>query len=272
MILVGDRSLHAIVKAPAMKSIARRITHDFHLRPMTHDETAHYLHSKLKAAGSLIPEFVFPAAVCTELWRASGGWPGILDRIALLALARSETLPVRKEQIESPVLPKGTWDEIALEEAEAGQETSDAAPPPVLQVSSDGVLLKELSFDLPRFLIGRSDHNDLAIASRFISRHHVLLVRHGSSTLLMDLNSASGTFVNSNRVSNHVLVNGDLITIGHHNIKFSDPQATTRGTLEGTAFADTAILKTLQDMRKLLAQENTELVAVVKDVSTTSGQ
>ena len=52
----------------------------------------------------------------------------------------------------------------------------------------------------------------------------------------------------------------DVITVGHHRIKFSDPFVTKRGRLEGEDFADTAIMKTLEDMRNLLAQENTALL------------
>ena len=123
--------------------------------------------------------------------------------------------------------------------------------------------------DKSRVLVGRSEHNDIAIASRFISRHHALLVRHGKTTFLMDLNSTNGTFVNSKRVSNHVLLHDDIITVGHHRIKFCDPFATTRGTLEGEDFADTAIMKTLEDMRSLLAQENTEILpAATEDLPT----
>ncbi len=121
----------------------------------------------------------------------------------------------------------------------------------------------------PRLLIGRSDHNDIAIGSRFISRHHALLVRHGSATFLMDLNSTNGTFVNAKRVSNQVLVHDDVITVGHHKIKFSDPYARSRDQLDGPEFADTAIMKTLEDMRNLLAQENTALLpAATEDLPT----
>lgn len=270
IVLVSDRSLHAMIKAPAMASIAKRLTHDFHLRPMSHGETVQYLYTKLRAAGSAAPEFVFPAAVCSELWRASGGWPGIVDRIALLALAKSETLPVTPAQIEQPILPNGTWDEVALAEAE--QETGTPAAPPTLCVSCDGAMLQELTFDLPRLLIGRSEHNDFAIGSRFVSRHHALLVRHGSSTFLMDLNSSNGTFVNSKRVSNRVLVNDDVIMIGHHRIKFSDPNATKSGTLDGIEFADTAIMKTIEDMRKQLAPENADILPATTKQLPTSGR
>ncbi|MDH3442173.1 MAG: FHA domain-containing protein, partial [Gammaproteobacteria bacterium] len=215
------------------------------------------------------PEFVFPIAVCTELWRASGGWPGILDRIALLALAKAETLPVPQEDIERPVLPQGTWDDAEL--SAAAYQSTEAPVAPTLYVSYEGDTLRELTFDMPRLLIGRSEHNDIAIASKFVSRHHVLLVRHGSSTFLMDLNSSNGTFVNSKRVSNHVLIHDDVITLGNHRIKFNDPHATKRGTLQGLEFADTAIMKTLQDIRKLLAQENTEILPAQSENPPTSG-
>jgi general secretion pathway protein A len=232
IVLVGDRPLKSIIEASDLRSLARRVKHDFHLHPLTNEEAMDYLYAKLRAAGSEVPESVFPVEVCTELWRASGGWPGILDRLALLSLAKAETLPIAVEKVERPVLPQGT----------------------------DGETVRELTFDQPRLLVGRSDHNDVAISSKFISRHHALLVRHGSATFLMDLNSTNGTYVNSRRVSNHVLIHDDIITIGHHRIKFNDPDAKTRGTLDGMEFADTAIMKTLVDMRKLLAEENTEVL------------
>ena len=86
---------------------------------------------------------------------------------------------------------------------------------------------------------------------------------------MMDLNSSNGTQVNSRRVSNHVLIHDDVITIGHHHIKFYDPHATSRSPLDGLEFADTTIMKTLDDMRKLLAQENTALLpALTEDLPT----
>ena len=261
MVLVGDRSLESMVQAPAMESIARRLLHDFHLRPMTRNEVRDYVYEKLMAAGADLPAFVFPEAVCDELWEASGGWPGILDRIALLALAKTQDLPVNGDQVEYPVLPNGTWDA----HAEDAAVPEIPANPPQLVVTNNGSVIRELSMDKPRLLIGRSEHNDISIDSRFISRHHALLVRHGSSTFLMDLNSTNGIMVNARRVSNHVLLHDDVITIGHHKIKFTDPHATSRVELEGANFADTVITKTLKDMRSLLAKENTALLPTASE-------
>jgi general secretion pathway protein A len=267
MVLVSNRSLSTIMDAPAMQSIASRILHDFHLRPMTREEARDYIHEKLIAAGAEFPSFVFPKESCDELWQASGGWPGIIDRIALLALAKADCLPVAANDIEHPVLPAGTWDA----ESEIVVETLTPAriEPPQLIVTNNGSVIQELKMEKTRILVGRSEHNDIAVGSRFISRHHALLVRHGNTTFLMDLNSTNGTFVNAKRVSNHVLMHDDVITVGHHKIKFSDPFATTRGTLGGEDFADTAIMKTLDDMRSLLARENTELLpAATEDLPT----
>jgi len=270
MVLVSDHSMSSIMNAPAMQPIAKRLLHDFHLKPMTRDEARDYLHEKLLAAGAEFPSFVFPNAVCEELWNASGGWPGILDRIALLALARGENLPIPANSVEYPSLPSGTWDETAASMEPA--ETAVPPAPPQLVVTNSGSVIQELTMDKPRLLIGRSEHNDVSIGSRFISRHHTLLVRHGNSTFLMDLNSTNGTLVNSKRVSNHVLMHDDVITVGHHTIKFSDPCATKGRELEGAEFADTAIMKTLEDMRSLLAQENTALLPTAsEDLPTLQG-
>ncbi|MDJ0749631.1 MAG: FHA domain-containing protein [Woeseiaceae bacterium] len=253
MVLVSDRSLSPIVNSPGMKMIADRVVHDFHLYPMTREETRGYLHEKLLAAGADFPAFVFPNSVCDELWAASGGWPGILDRVALLAIATSETLPIPKEAIEHAALPIGTWDDTGVTQIE--ESPGLPAKPPRLVLTSNGDVIQDLTMDKPRLLIGRSEHNDIAIDSRFISRHHALIVHHGNSTFLMDLNSTNGTFVNSKRVSNHVLVHDDVVTVGHHKIKFIDPHATQRGKLEGPEFSDTAIMKTLEDIRKPPAEE-----------------
>ena len=270
LVLASDRSLRAFFAAEAFDTVELRVTRDVHARPLRVDEAAGYLHAKLRAAGTRAPTFIFPQSICNELWHASGGWPGVLDRIALLALARSEVLPVSAHCIEHPVVPDGTWDDDG-EAVASGTDDGPAPEAPVLYVSKDGALLQEFPLQQARVLVGRSEHNDLAIDSRFVSRHHLMLVRNGPSTFLMDLNSTNGTYVNSRRVSNHVLVDSDVIALGHYRIKFSDPHATQRGSLEGTEFAATAIMKTLDDMRALLAREHTELIPAPSENLPTLG-
>ncbi len=264
LVLVSDRSISSIVDAPAMRPISKRMTGDFHLGPLNLDETTDYVYAKLRAGGCLNPEHVIPDDVCDELHVASGGWPGIIDRLALTALARAEYCPVRIDHIERPVLPDNESKGLAaLRQVELKLKPDDGGGgPPKVVLTHNGKTLREMTMDRPRLLIGRSEHNDLCINSKFISRHHALFVRHGAATFLMDLNSTNGTFVNSRRISNQVVLDQDIISVGNHGIKFIDSGARDRSALEGEGFTDTVILQSLEDMRKVLARENTQALPI----------
>ena len=180
---------------------------DRHLKlgPLTQDETTDYLYAKLRTGGCFDPENVLPDNVCDELHDAAGGWPGILDRLAILALAKAEYCPIQPEQIERPVLPRFT-------EADAGNTEADddanKIGPPKIFLTLNGETLREMTIERRRLLIGRSEHNDLTIKSSYISRHHAMFVKFGVAPLLMHLNSRNGTFVNSRRISNQVIIQG----------------------------------------------------------------
>ena len=75
---------------------------------------------------------------------------------------------------------------------------------------------EERSWKIDRkvFRIGRLEDNDLAFENPYISRYHIEIIREGSSFLIHDLGSTSGTFVNGDRVKDHQLKNGDQIRLG----------------------------------------------------------
>lgn len=132
--------------------------------------------------------------------------------------------------------------------------------------------------DLPQLLIGRADDNDMSIPSPYVSQHHILLIRRGSSTILIDLNSTNGTFVNSERVYKHVLANDDVISIDYHSmfvtysIEYSDPSMTTHGTLDDVDPADPVIEKALAAFENLLVGGDTDLLPELSaDVPTVVG-
>lgn len=263
VVLASDRSMAVMVRAPAMKCVAERQTGSFFLEPMTPDETGDYLYAKLHAAGCEKPERIFPPAVCEELHDASSGWPGVLDRLALLALSKAQKLPVSRDLIERPSVPEEL--PTLLFRIDEEVEAATLAEAPTLVISHDGETIDEVRMTSPRLLIGRSEHNDLRIASRFISRHHALFVRHGKATFLMDLNSTNGTFVNSRRVSNLMMKHDDVVLLGNHRIKFVDPAATERLPMDDPTLTDTLVMKSLEDVRRLLARENTRAVASEDD-------
>ncbi len=272
LVLASDRCIESIVNAPAMELILHRLTGNFHLQSLTKNETTDYLYAKLRAGGCFDPENVIPDEVCDELYEAAGGWPGIVDRLALLALAKSPYCPIEKQHVEYPVVPQDTISEGTSADDAATQESTDPREitGPQLFLTLNGDTLDQIAINRPRFLIGRSEHNDICINSKFVSRHHAMFIRQGAAFFLMDLNSTNGTYVNSRRVSNQVLVNEDVISVGNHRLKFVDPRATAREPLEGVGFADTVIMKNLEDMRRMLARENTQALPVPPDEITGS--
>ena len=279
MIFSSDRSIQSIIEAPAMECIAGRLTGEFYLQPLAQSEASDYLYAKLEAGGSNNPSHIMPQSICNELHEASGGWPGILDRLAILALAKADECPIQEDHIEHPEITDETGairlqlsdeytdtDTDTEADAEAAEHVS-----PRLYLSLNGKTIGELTLDQPRALVGRSDHNDLSIESRFISRHHAMFIRHGSATFLMDLNSTNGTYVNSRKVSNHVMMHDDVVSLGNHSIKFEYSAATIGSQGDEAGLADTIIMKNLTDMRRMLAQENTHTMPLDMDKLLASG-
>ena len=264
IVLVSDRPIDYIVNAPAMECMSKRLTGSFHLDQLTMDETSDYLYAKLRHGGCLDPAEVFPDAVCDELYKASGGWPGILDRLAMLAITKARKCPVGLQHIEHPAIPEKT---------QSTETPEDNQPePPLLCVTFNGKTIGETRFEGSRLLIGRSEHNDIQVESAYISRHHALLVRHGTETLLMDLNSANGTYVNSWRVSNQMLADGDLIMIGEHGIKFIDENAPERAPIEGVGFDATMVRETMVGLDNALRQDDTKIMPERNKLPEYSGE
>jgi pSer/pThr/pTyr-binding forkhead associated (FHA) protein len=106
-----------------------------------------------------------------------------------------------------------------------------------------------------QLLIGRNEFCDLRITSDIVSRQHAMLFRNGSATIVVDLKSKHGTFVNGKRVTRKVLINNDIISVGDHRIKFMDPSARRRITLRGAGWDDTTIAKSITDFRNVLAKQ-----------------
>jgi peptidoglycan hydrolase CwlO-like protein len=68
--------------------------------------------------------------------------------------------------------------------------------------------------------LGSSPDNDIRIKSKFTSRHHAQIISSSTNSILRDLNSTNGTYVNSKRIKRHALRNGDSITIGKNRFKY----------------------------------------------------
>ncbi len=69
-------------------------------------------------------------------------------------------------------------------------------------------------------VIGRLDECDVALSDQKVSRRHAEVRPGAEGYLVVDLGSTNGTQVNGNRVTEHLLGDGDRIHLGDTEIKF----------------------------------------------------
>ena len=89
-------------------------------------------------------------------------------------------------------------------------------------VRTDGEVIDILTFPLGRVIIGRSPDNEIYIKSKFVSRHHAQLVSDESGCVIEDLNSTNGVFVGEKQVKKYRLHDGDVISLGVHELIYHD--------------------------------------------------
>jgi len=94
-----------------------------------------------------------------------------------------------------------------------------------LILSLDSQVLAEYNMSKERYTIGRLPDNDVRIDNPAVSGHHSLIINILNDSFLEDLNSTNGTYVNGKLIKKHALQHGDVITIGHHQLRFSDEPA-----------------------------------------------
>ncbi|MCH8159738.1 MAG: FHA domain-containing protein [Proteobacteria bacterium] len=93
-----------------------------------------------------------------------------------------------------------------------------------LILSLDNQVLAEYNMTKERYTVGRLPDNDVRIDNPAVSGHHSLIINILNDSFLEDLNSTNGTYVNGKLIKKHALQDGDVLTIGHHQIRFSDEQ------------------------------------------------
>ncbi|MEO8466121.1 MAG: FHA domain-containing protein [Gammaproteobacteria bacterium] len=84
---------------------------------------------------------------------------------------------------------------------------------------------EKMSFPLSKgeMTIGRGKTSDIRISSHFISRVHAKIVTRGIATMIEDIGSKNGIFVNANRVKRCVLRDGDVVSLASElELKFVD--------------------------------------------------
>jgi pSer/pThr/pTyr-binding forkhead associated (FHA) protein len=73
-----------------------------------------------------------------------------------------------------------------------------------------------------RLTIGRTADNDIQLKTSYISRRHAVVLTEGEATRVIDWGSKNGVYVNSERVTECFLANGDIVAVGNAKFRYEE--------------------------------------------------
>lgn len=91
----------------------------------------------------------------------------------------------------------------------------------VLIGSVDDQLLRFPLFK-DRLTIGRTKDNDIQLKAAYVSRRHAVIQTEGGATRIIDWGSKNGIKVNSKKISEHFLGDGDVVMIGNARFRYEE--------------------------------------------------
>jgi len=97
-----------------------------------------------------------------------------------------------------------------------------------LVLSLNGATLREFPLARERTTIGRRPENDIQVDNLAVSGKHALIITILNDSFLEDLGSTNGTYVNGKLVKKHALQHGDVITVGKHELRYVNEQASAQ--------------------------------------------
>jgi hypothetical protein len=195
-----------------------------------------------------LQRFMTPAAT-QMIARMSAGRYGaadILCQVSLLLLRQSSQERADARVVRQAVATLVARQATKLEGERARRDAEpqlDAPPQGYLVVSRGGKVMNRVTLG-QRTPIGRSEHNDVCLASPYLGRHHAVIVGTPEGYFLIDLNSVNGILLNGRRIERTVLCDEDVLAVGPFRLKVQLPEwlPGDRSLPEADSLADTAVM------------------------------
>jgi hypothetical protein len=211
-----------------MKQLVQRVRLRFHVGPLDRREMREYIEHRLAIAGRKAKDLIKDDAFDT-IYRYTGGVPRLIntlcDTTLLCAFAEDVTV-ITSREIKAAV-EELNWKEHELSagthpEQSSSREGRKAEHLMRIEVRNQGEIVAEHFFGPGRIIIGRSPDNEIYIQSKFVSRHHAQLTSDEYGCAIEDLNSTNGVFIGDERIKKHRLKDGDVVSLGIHELVYSD--------------------------------------------------
>ena len=229
IIFAGQPELKDTLNDPGLRQLVQRVRLRFHIDELNPKEMREYIAHRLTVAGNQKPA-LFARNAYARLYEYTGGVPRLINTLcdtALLCAFADEKHSVDESTIMSAI------EELGWRAYEGTTGTFRRMPHIVpdipaqshlakIELRSDGKTLSEYLFGADRIIVGRSQDNEIFIKSKYVSRHHAQLVSRQSGCTIEDLNSTNGIYVGKRRVKKYHLKDGDSVTLGIHELVYTD--------------------------------------------------
>jgi hypothetical protein len=240
IILAGQPELNEKLNAPELVQLVQRVRLRFHLSALTPRDTMSYVLHRLEVAGSQGRE-IFQPACYPIIDRYTGGVPRLINTLcdtAMLAASNAERDQVLPEDLEAAIAEL-QWTEFLVRTASGMQapvihgraathstpsaaDSGPATPLARLLLISEGHTVSDRPLYRGRVIIGRAPDAELRVDSRLISRYHCQVISNDRMSVIEDLNSTNGIYIKDKRLRRHNLNDGDVITLGSHQLMYID--------------------------------------------------
>ena len=128
-------------------------------------------------------------------------------------------------------------------------------------VKFDDKVIERVVMEKKRISIGRTNDNDIVLENRGVSRKHAMIEFNNNAAVIMDNESLNGTFVNNRKVTEEVLRDDDIITIGKYTLVYHTEAGANDDKL--TAMDGTMVLNT-RKQKDMVERDRIERQIVAK--------
>jgi pSer/pThr/pTyr-binding forkhead associated (FHA) protein len=112
---------------------------------------------------------------------------------------------------------------------------------PEIVVKFNDKVIEKVVTEKKRISIGRTKDNDIVLENRGVSRKHAQIEFNGENVVIIDNESLNGVFVNNRKISEEMLRDQDIITIGKYSLEFNQDAdgPDHAGQMDGTMILNT---------------------------------
>ncbi len=128
-------------------------------------------------------------------------------------------------------------------------------------VKFEDKVIERIVTEKKRISIGRTNENDVVLENRAVSRKHAMIEFNENAAVIIDNESLNGTFVNNRKISEEVLRNDDVVTIGKYSLIYHTQSATPQDDLSGM---DGTMVLSTKKQKKMLENDRVERQIVAK--------